>query len=147
MVSIRLFVKTPEGERVYDFEKDEIVAGRDPTADIELDDRKLSRKHCRFYQAVDGWRVCDLESRNGTTLNGTPVLDDRISDGDRVEIGQAICTVSFPRSMTAGPCRPALHRSARCVGAHDGGRGGIDSPILAGRRPRYRAIVGRSDRP
>jgi len=98
MVQLRLFVKSPEGERVYDFDQDEIVVGRDPAADVELDDRKLSRRHCRFYRAVDGWRVADLESRNGTVLNGTPVLDDRIAEGARVEIGQAVCTVSFPRA-------------------------------------------------
>ena len=99
MPRLRLFVKSPDGERVYDFEKDEIFVGRDPAGDVELDDRKLSRRHCRFYAAVDGWRVADLESRNGTTLNGTPVLDDQLSEGDRVEIGQAVCTVSFPRAV------------------------------------------------
>jgi transcriptional regulator with GAF, ATPase, and Fis domain len=112
MSRLRLFVKSPDAERVYDFEKDEIFVGRDPAVDVELDDRKLSRRHCRFYEAVDGWRVADLESRNGTLLNGTPVLDDRVNEGDRIEIGQAVCTVSFPRGFDAATSGPSSIQSS-----------------------------------
>ena len=61
----------------------EIVLGRDPQAGIPIEDRTLSRKHCRVYAGPDGWRVTDMGSRNGTYLNGTPILDDRLSEGDR----------------------------------------------------------------
>lgn len=94
---LRLFIQTTDGERVYDFDRDEVVVGRDPEAPVHLDDRKLSRRHCRFYRAPDGWRIADLESRNGTSLNGTIVIDDVLREGDRVEIGRTEMRVAFPR--------------------------------------------------
>ena len=113
MARLRLFVKNADGERVYDFDRAEIVVGRDAAADVGIDDKKLSRRHCRFYEAVDGWRVADLESRNGTILNGTPVFDDRIREGDRVELGHVVCTVSFPRGVVEPtPVRSSVGRGA-----------------------------------
>ena len=104
MNRLRLFVKVPLGERVYDLERDEVVLGRDPVADVRLDDRKLSRRHCRVYRGSDGWHVADLGSRNGTAVNGTLVLDDRLREGDRIEIGRTTLLVGFPR---AAPAKPA----------------------------------------
>jgi len=101
MTSLRLFVRTPSGDRVYDLDRDEVVLGRDATADVPIDDRKLSRRHCRIYREGDAWRVADLQSRNGTMLNGTPILDDLLAEGDRVEIGRTRITATFPRPPTA----------------------------------------------
>ncbi|MHA7812694.1 MAG: SpoIIE family protein phosphatase [Phycisphaerales bacterium] len=51
------------------------VIGRSSTADIVLEDEaaSLSRKHIEFFFEDDAWRVRDLGSRNGTTLNGSPL--------------------------------------------------------------------------
>ncbi|MFV1959066.1 MAG: sigma 54-interacting transcriptional regulator [Planctomycetota bacterium] len=88
--TLRLFVKSPgHDERVYDVEPErEAVVGRDPEAVIPVEDRTLSRRHCRFYLGQDGWRLTDLGSKNGTFLDGELILDDRLRDGDRVEIGE-----------------------------------------------------------
>ncbi|MDJ0974830.1 MAG: sigma 54-interacting transcriptional regulator [Planctomycetota bacterium] len=86
---IRLFVKSPgRDERVYEATDKEVVIGRDARVDVPVDDRTLSRRHCRVYAGPDGWRVTDLGSRNGTFLNGAPILDDRLENGDRIEIGE-----------------------------------------------------------
>ena len=93
---LRLFVKSPgRDERVYEASGEEIVLGRDARAQIPLDDRTLSRRHCRIYPGPDGWRVTDLGSRNGTFLNGAPILDDRLQEGDKVEIGETRINVYF----------------------------------------------------
>ena len=101
MSRLRLFVKVPIGERVYDFVRDEVVLGRDTVSDVRLDDRKLSRRHCRVYRASDGWHVADLGSRNGTAVNGILVLDDRLQEGDRIEIGRTTIAVGFPNGPAA----------------------------------------------
>src|SRR5439155_8547718 len=101
MPRLRLFVKVPVGERVYDLERDEVVLGRDSVADVRLEDRKLSRRHCRVYRGSDGWHVADLGSRNGTAVNGTLVLDDRLHEGDRIEIGRTTLVVGFPKGGAA----------------------------------------------
>jgi pSer/pThr/pTyr-binding forkhead associated (FHA) protein len=53
----------------------EITIGRDDAvagACITID-RYISRKHARLYAEADGLRLCDLESRNGTRIDGRPV--------------------------------------------------------------------------
>ncbi|MFO0934080.1 MAG: sigma 54-interacting transcriptional regulator [Planctomycetota bacterium] len=111
MSKLRLFVKTPQGERVYDLDRDEVVVGRDPAVDVSFDDRRASRRHCRLVRHPDGWHLEDLQSSNGTTLNGTPVSEGRLTEGDRVGVGQAVLTVSFPE------VREEMLTVARPVGA------------------------------
>ena len=64
------------------------VAGRGSTCDLVLNDHSVSRKHARF--TVDGatCTVTDLGSRNGTFVNGEQVEEARLSDGDRLVLGQ-----------------------------------------------------------
>jgi transcriptional regulator with GAF, ATPase, and Fis domain len=95
--ALRLFVKGPgRDEKVYEINDKEVVVGRDPAAAIPVEDRTLSRRHCRVYAGPDGWRVTDLGSRNGTFLNGTPILDNRLEEGDKIELGETRITVYFP---------------------------------------------------
>ncbi len=95
---LRLFIKSPgRDERVYEIEKGEVVIGRDAAADIPVEDRTLSRRHCRVYNGADGWRVTDMGSRNGTFLNGSPILDDRLEEGDRVELGETKISAYYPK--------------------------------------------------
>jgi transcriptional regulator with GAF, ATPase, and Fis domain len=96
MTRLRLFVKDPSGDRIYDLDREEVVFGRDVAADVRLEDPKLSRRHCRVYRSTDGWHVADLGSRNGTSVNGTLVIDDRLDQGDTIEIGRTSVVVGFP---------------------------------------------------
>ena len=97
MPHLRLFIKSPGAEeRVYEVERGEVTIGRDAEAEIPVDDRTLSRRHCRIYLGPDGWRVTDLGSRNGTFLNGAPILDDRLSDNDEIELGESRISAYLP---------------------------------------------------
>jgi transcriptional regulator with GAF, ATPase, and Fis domain len=53
------------------------------------------------YVGADGWRVTDLGSRNGTFLNGTPILDDLLKEGDRIELGETKISVYLPEGESA----------------------------------------------
>jgi transcriptional regulator with GAF, ATPase, and Fis domain len=117
MPQLRLFVKVPDGEKVYDFDREEVVLGRDAGADVRLDDRKLSRRHCRVYRGPDGWRVADLGSRNGTSVNGVLVLDDALKDGDRIDLGRTSLTVAFPREAAERSPPPAVRPALAARGA------------------------------
>lgn len=93
---LRLFIKSPgQDERVYEVTNKEVVIGRDAGVDIPVEDRTLSRRHCRVYAGPDGWRVTDMGSRNGTFLNGTPILDDRLETSDKIEIGETRIAAYF----------------------------------------------------
>ena len=68
----------------------EVVMGRDP-ARLGLRDARASREHCRVWRAQGGYRLEDLGSTNGTSLNGAPVLEPMpLREGDRIRIGQTV---------------------------------------------------------
>src|SRR5687768_16475256 len=53
---------------------DRVVIGRSSSSDLPLADRFLSRHHARIVRDGDRYLVEDLGSRNGTLLNGSPVM-------------------------------------------------------------------------
>jgi pSer/pThr/pTyr-binding forkhead associated (FHA) protein len=63
--------------------------GRAAGADFILDVALVSRVHCRFTAMPDGGlEVRDLESTNGTFVNGERTEVARLTSGDRVQIGR-----------------------------------------------------------
>jgi DNA-binding winged helix-turn-helix (wHTH) protein len=67
-----------------------LVVGRDPTCDINVQDRQVSRFHARITPTPEGVTIEDLGSKNGTNHNGvelvTPVM---LQDGDVLGIALA----------------------------------------------------------
>jgi pSer/pThr/pTyr-binding forkhead associated (FHA) protein len=66
------------------------VIGRDEALQLQLEDERVSRKHCqfRFDPADNQYRVLDMQSTNGTYVNGKRVPGETIlSDGDEVQVG------------------------------------------------------------
>lgn len=73
------------------------LVGRDRDCQLILDDDFVSRHHCVFI--LDDWklRIRDLDSRNGTTLNGTRLGQQEIAvdDGDVISVGSWIAGVEI----------------------------------------------------
>src|SRR5512146_3234241 len=67
---------------------DDLVIGRSG-ADLDVDDRGVSRRHARLSRGPDGWTLMDLGSTNGTFLNGVRVRAARLRDGDEIRVGAA----------------------------------------------------------
>lgn len=66
-----------------------VVIGRSPEADITLPDDTVSRKHALLWREDGVVRVRDLDSSNGTTRNGMPVVgDDVVMPGDVLSFGE-----------------------------------------------------------
>ena len=64
--------------------------GRDPAAELALNDRQVSRHHA-IVACEDGvWTVSDLGSRHGVRVNGVACTKHRLADGDRVQIGGSL---------------------------------------------------------
>jgi serine/threonine-protein kinase len=63
------------------------VVGRSSVADIQIRDAKLSRRHCEIRATPAGYILRDLQSRNGTFVNGARVTEARLRDGDRIQAG------------------------------------------------------------
>jgi hypothetical protein len=64
-----------------------LAIGRDPQNDIVLDDRRVSRKHAEVRLRLGRYTLYDLQSTNGTYVNGRRVAEIVLSDGDRIAIG------------------------------------------------------------
>lgn len=70
------------------------TVGRAPRADFIVDAQLVSRLHCRLTVNVDGTlEVQDLDSTNGTFVNGKKVRRKELQDADEVRIGRVKLTV------------------------------------------------------
>jgi diguanylate cyclase (GGDEF)-like protein len=68
--------------------KDGITIGRSPQCDVPLDEDGVSRRHARIEQTADGAvELVDLDSSNGTFINGDAVSRAALRDGDKIQIG------------------------------------------------------------
>ena len=67
--------------------KPRLTIGRRPYNDIMLDDLTVSGEHAVLHTRAGESVVHDLKSRNGTLVNGEPVMQRALVDGDRIEIG------------------------------------------------------------
>ena len=66
-----------------------ITIGRATAAEGRLGDTRVSRRHAEVRPTGDGWTIVDLGSTNGTRVNGVPVTDRRLQDGDTITVGDA----------------------------------------------------------
>jgi len=65
------------------------TVGRAIGADFVLDDPLVSRTHCRITELPNGeLEVQDLNSTNGTFVNGTRIQNARLTSGDSLKIGR-----------------------------------------------------------
>jgi pSer/pThr/pTyr-binding forkhead associated (FHA) protein len=71
-----------------------IIIGRAPGSDIYVPDDMVSGKHARITPISDGAILEDLNSTNGTLLNGLPVtLPQNLVAGDKIEAGTLVLEV------------------------------------------------------
>ena len=64
-----------------------LLVGRHPECDIQLNSRKVSRRHCCIAQVYDYLVVRDLGSTNGVRINGNRVVEGKLLGGDELTIG------------------------------------------------------------
>ena len=77
-----------KGKRVKLRERKAVTFGRDRASTARIHDRKLSRIHCQF-EIIDGdVIVSDLNSTNGTFVNGEKIDEVKIGAGDRIKLGR-----------------------------------------------------------
>ena len=81
-------------------EKKRTAIGREKVNDIALNDGKVSKVHCeisviRSGKGIDQIYVLDLDSTNGTFVNGDAVVQAPLRGGDKVQVGDTILQLSF----------------------------------------------------
>ncbi|MEX2572038.1 MAG: FHA domain-containing protein [Gemmatimonadota bacterium] len=68
-----LAILTPQAEEsgeAIEVRSPVVHIGQGPQNEVRLDDDTVSTRHCRLEYDAGGWRVTDLESRNGTFVEG-----------------------------------------------------------------------------
>jgi DNA-binding NtrC family response regulator len=68
----------------------EATLGRDPSAEIVIDAHAVSRRHARLSREGEQWYVTDLQSRNGTLVDGAFVTHAPLAHGAVVRTGDAL---------------------------------------------------------
>ncbi len=75
--------------QIFDVKNEVTTAGRHEASDVLLDDVSVSRHHALFTRTASGRiAVRDLNSLNGTYLNGVRVEETTLHSGDEVQIGK-----------------------------------------------------------
>jgi predicted component of type VI protein secretion system len=87
-------VALDEGASVL-LDKPILLIGRHPECDIQIESRKISRRHCCIAQVADYLVIRDLGSTNGIRINGSRVREGRLDEGDEVVIGASRYKVSW----------------------------------------------------
>jgi diguanylate cyclase (GGDEF)-like protein len=96
----------------YILEKEEVLVGRSPDADIYIGDSSVSRSHARFNLSGDYVAIKDLGSANGTFLNDQRVLaSTNLKDGDIVRLG-TILLKFFDSGNIDGIIQDKIYRMA-----------------------------------
>jgi hypothetical protein len=68
---------------------DQFSIGRDASCDLAIPDMTVSRRHAQLERTRDGWLITDLESTNGTRVNGWRVRGKvPVMAGDVVSFGR-----------------------------------------------------------
>lgn len=92
----RLVITDGSSSRTVELTDAITVAGRAPENKIVIDDKQSSRRHFQIDRVEYGYKVVDLESRNGTRVNDRSVNQALLRPGDRIQIGKHILTFEDP---------------------------------------------------
>jgi Nif-specific regulatory protein len=74
---------------VFPLTEDQTSIGRDPANRISINEHWISREHCLIKKEKDRFKIVDLDSHNGTFVNGVPVKQRFLEHGDRVGLAGA----------------------------------------------------------
>jgi serine/threonine protein kinase len=94
------FLKGPLAGKVVTLKEGKsLLVGRGRNVDIKVKDPSLSRKHCEILLEKGRIKVVDLESSNGTFVNGERVKEQLLYDGDRIDIGRSLIVIEPPSGL------------------------------------------------
>ena len=80
------------GQQEFKLKNGPNTIGRARENDIVILDQSLSRQHARIDVQAERISIADLQSRNGTFVNGDKVDQADLKNGDTIQWGDALCT-------------------------------------------------------
>ncbi|HEX7901993.1 MAG TPA: FHA domain-containing protein [Planctomycetota bacterium] len=92
----RLVIHDGSSSRTVELTDATTVAGRSSDNKLHIEDKQASRKHFQVEKTEFGYKVVDLESRNGTRVNDRVVNQALLRPGDRIQVGKHTLTFEDP---------------------------------------------------
>ena len=85
----KLLIKSEGGAKVpHELAEELITVGRGPDNAIRIDDPSVSGRHAQLQRVGDIYRLKDLDSTNGTLVNGQKINETALRFGDRIRFGK-----------------------------------------------------------
>jgi len=107
----RLILTTWDGQGIeVEFGKEPVTLGRDDSNEVSITDEMLSAHHAEIRPVKDGFYLCDLDSTNGTSVNGVEASCMRLVPGDRVVFGKSVFGI-FLEMENALPAAAAIEEA------------------------------------
>jgi transcriptional regulator with GAF, ATPase, and Fis domain len=104
LTQYRLVVVAPDGSTTaHAFRSRVVVIGSSPDAELSLDDRQVSRQHCQLEVDARGYRLRDLNSKNGTFLGAVRINDCYLDSGLTFRVGEHALTFELGRKRVEIP--------------------------------------------
>lgn len=123
--------------------KERVSIGRKPHNDIQIDNLAISGEHAAIVTVINDSFLEDLDSTNGTLVNGQPVKKHFLQDGDVIELGKYRLKYLSEAGAVPAPddfektmiLRPDMMRGAIERSVAQGLGGAVASPAVAGVSP------------
>ena len=94
--TITIIQESESQEIRQEFNQSELMIGRDPACEIQLNDETVSNQHARLWFRNKQWWIEDLLSTNGTFLNDERLeIPTILISGDEVRIGKVLLTIDI----------------------------------------------------
>ncbi|MHC4955777.1 MAG: FHA domain-containing protein [Planctomycetota bacterium] len=117
-----LTIREAGTETLFRIETDRATIGRAEHNDVAIRDLRASKDHCVIEQFGDRWKLVDLESHNGTRVNGALLNQAWLNHDDTIRIGEAELRFGLEGSArraasTPPPPPPAARPAAAAASA------------------------------
>ena len=143
----KLTIHQEGADAEYAVGQEPVVLGRSSSCAVPLRDERASREHCRIEHANGKWYAVDLDSSNGTFLDGAKIRRQELRDGSVIQIGKVRLTFSLEKQGAAPAVPPSSGQPPagmvlRAVGGPcDGQTFTISKPVTRIGRSRKNDIV------
>jgi Nif-specific regulatory protein len=93
----------------------ELSIGRLSSNELQVTDIAASRRHCVIRREDGHFKVHDLESRNGSFVNGVPIKERLLEHGDRIEVGSSLFVFLVEEGESSVPFSPVRFEDAEVL--------------------------------
>ena len=111
-------VAGPLKDSAFELGDEDVSVGRESSNLVSIPDSLLSRRHCIVRRVGVGHKLIDLDSLNGTFVNGKPIRERMLEHGDRISIGETRLVFLHHESDVSAPGSSPVAVSDRELTAH-----------------------------